>query len=40
MKKKKHRLIAALLVGAGFLAMAWTLGYAGFGGPSAEALPV
>ncbi|HEV3304123.1 MAG TPA: efflux RND transporter periplasmic adaptor subunit [Planctomycetaceae bacterium] len=40
MKKKKHRLIAALFVGAGFLAMAWTLGYAGFGGPSAEALPV
>jgi RND family efflux transporter MFP subunit len=39
MKKKKHRLIAALLVGAGFLAMAWTLGYAGFGGPPAEALP-
>jgi RND family efflux transporter MFP subunit len=39
MKKKKHRLIAALLVGAGFLAMAWTLGYAGFGGPPREALP-
>jgi RND family efflux transporter MFP subunit len=39
MKKKKHRLIAALVVGAGFLAMAWTLGYAGFGGPPAEALP-
>jgi multidrug efflux pump subunit AcrA (membrane-fusion protein) len=39
MKTKKHRLIAALLVGAGILAMAWTLGYAGFGGSSREALP-
>ena len=39
MGKKKHRLIAFLLVGLGVLAMAWTLGYAGFGGSSREALP-
>jgi RND family efflux transporter MFP subunit len=39
MKQNKHRLIAALLVGAGLVAMAWTLGYAGFGGPPREALP-
>jgi RND family efflux transporter MFP subunit len=39
MGKKKHRLIAALVVGAGLLAMAWTLGYAGFGGSPREALP-
>jgi RND family efflux transporter MFP subunit len=37
--KKRHRLIAALVVGAAILAMAWTLGYAGLGGPPREAMP-
>jgi multidrug efflux pump subunit AcrA (membrane-fusion protein) len=39
MKKKKHRFVAAILVGAGILGMAWTFGYAGLGGPPREALP-
>jgi RND family efflux transporter MFP subunit len=39
MKSKKHRLIAFLLVIVAILAMAWTLGYAGFGGQGREALP-
>jgi RND family efflux transporter MFP subunit len=39
MKKKRHRLIAALVVGAAILGMAWTLGYAGLGGPPRDTLP-
>jgi RND family efflux transporter MFP subunit len=39
MGKKKHQLTVALLVGAGLLAMAWTLGDAGLGGPPRDSLP-
>jgi RND family efflux transporter MFP subunit len=39
MKKTRNRLLAAVVVGAAILATAWTLGYAGLGGPPREALP-
>jgi RND family efflux transporter MFP subunit len=37
-KKRRRLLVPALLVGAGILATAWTLGYAGFGGGKRESL--
>ncbi len=39
MSKTRNRLIGAVIVGAVILTMAWTLGYAGFGGSKREALP-
>jgi RND family efflux transporter MFP subunit len=39
MKSTKNRLIGGIVICAGILGMAWTLGYAGFGGAGREALP-